>query len=61
MRCLAFLVALLLAACGSNPDTRVSDGEAKLAAKAVADVDAARADAAHPDTQPPIAALPAKP
>jgi hypothetical protein len=40
--------ALLLAGCGGNPDARKTDGEAALAAKAVADVDGAMADAQTP-------------
>ena len=44
---LALLItpALLLAGCGGNPDARKTDGEAALAAKVVADVDGAMADA----------------
>ncbi|MBC7521916.1 MAG: hypothetical protein H7268_12595 [Sandarakinorhabdus sp.] len=40
--------AMLLAGCGGNPDARKTDGEAALAAKAVADVDGAMADAKAP-------------
>ncbi len=48
MRRVALALALLLTACGSNPDAAKSDGEARVAAKAVADVDAARAEANAP-------------
>jgi hypothetical protein len=53
MRTLPLLViALLLAACGGDkPDARTTPGESQVAAKAVADVDGAMADARTPAPQ----------
>ena len=48
MNRIAFVMCLLLTACGGSPDADKSAGEARLAAKAVADVDAAHAEAAAP-------------
>jgi predicted outer membrane protein len=46
MRSPALLLLLILAACGQDdPDARVTPGESKVTAKAVADVDAATAAA----------------
>ena len=45
MRALPFLALLFLAACGSNDAAPVTGDEAKVTAKAVADVDAAMAEA----------------
>ncbi|MFZ4689725.1 MAG: hypothetical protein ACOYLS_10855 [Polymorphobacter sp.] len=49
------LAAFVLAACGKDPDARTTKAESNLAAKAVADVDAAMADAnkAKPPTPAP--------
>jgi hypothetical protein len=47
--------AALLANCGGSPDERKTDGEAALAAKAVADVDGAMADARGVAPQAPPA------
>lgn len=60
MRRLLPLAALLLAAgCGSDPDARKAPEEDRLTAKAVADVDAAMAEARGlPPPAPP--AVPAK-
>ena len=43
----AWLALLLLAACNRSPAPRAADGEAAMAAKAVADVDAATAEASQ--------------
>lgn len=45
MRAFALLALLALAACGSDPDKRTTPQEGKVTAKAIADVDAAMADA----------------
>lgn len=63
MRRLALLTAILaLAACDKNPDERTTKGESRVAAKAVADVDAAMAQARTarplPPAPVPVAALP---
>ena len=54
------LLALLtrLAACGDDPDARNTSGENQVTTRAVADVDAAMADAraAKPLAQPPVEA-----
>jgi hypothetical protein len=60
MRRAPLLLALaLLASCGKDPDERVTSNEADLSAKAVADVDAAMAEArrapALPVVPPPAA------
>ncbi len=56
---LALTALLVLSACGGNPDTRTTADEARVSAKAVADVDAAMADARAAQPLPP-AAEPAK-
>jgi hypothetical protein len=58
MRAILPLTLLLLAtACGSDPDERATTGESDLTAKAVADVDAAMAEARRAPALPaPVAA-----
>jgi hypothetical protein len=55
MRCrLAIIALLFVTGCGSDPDARKAPEEDRLTAKAVADVDAAMAEArgAPPPTAP---------
>ncbi len=52
MRALPLILLFALAACGSDPDKRTTPQEGKVTAKAVADVDAAMADARK---APPVA------
>jgi hypothetical protein len=56
---LPLTLLLLATACGSDPDERATTGESDLSAKAVADVDAAMAEArkapALPVAPPPAA------
>jgi hypothetical protein len=60
MRAYSFIaIALLVGACGGDkPDARATPGESKVAAKAVADVDAAMAEAQAPLAAPPPAVPP---
>jgi len=56
---LPLALLLVITACGSDPDERKTSGESELTAKAVADVDAAMAEAkkapALPVVPPPAA------
>ncbi len=63
MRAYPFIaIALLVGACGSDkPDERATPGESKVAAKAVADVDAAMAEAEAPPVVPSPPAVPPLP
>jgi hypothetical protein len=57
MRRLLLPSLVLVAACGNNPDERATSGESQLASKAVADVDAAMAEARRaPPIPAPVAA-----
>nr|WP_310522965.1 hypothetical protein [Polymorphobacter sp.] len=53
MRRLILLLPLLLAACGSDADKPATGAEGQLTAKAVADVDAAMAEARRAKVLPP--------
>jgi hypothetical protein len=52
MRRLVPLLFIALAACTADPDARTTADEGKLTAKAVADVDAAMADAGATPAKP---------
>jgi hypothetical protein len=52
---LALVTLLMLAGCGSDPDARSAPEEDRLTAKAVADVEAAMAEARGPTAAPPPA------
>jgi hypothetical protein len=57
----ALLCLVTLAACGSDPDARTTTAENAVAAKAIADVDAAMAEARRARPLPAPAAAPTKP
>ena len=59
MRLIFLLLPLALAACGSDPDKPATAAEGQLTAKAVADVDAAMAEARRAKVLPPPVEAPA--
>lgn len=56
MRAASFALLLLVTGCGGSDETPGSEGTEAVANKAVADVDAATADALRTRTAPPAAA-----
>jgi hypothetical protein len=59
MRLASLALLLLVTGCGGSDDTPGSEGTEAVTNKAVADVDAAMADALRARTAPPAAAAPA--
>lgn len=60
IRAASLALFLFVAACGGSDETPGSAGTGDVAAKAVADVDAAMADAQRTRTAPPNASAPAQ-